>query len=69
MTSMVRRSFVTGASAALLSAGTGRRAFAAAPGFKTVKPGVITIANSGEMPMISVEDGKLIGCDAGPVTS
>ena len=36
----------------------------AAPAFKTVEPGVLTIANSNEMPMIAMEDGKLIGSDA-----
>src|SRR4051795_2417001 len=36
----------------------------AAPAFKTVAPGVLTIANSGEMPMIADENGKLIGSDA-----
>jgi ABC-type amino acid transport substrate-binding protein len=36
----------------------------AAPSFKTVSPGVLTIANSGEMPMIAEENGKLIGSDA-----
>src|SRR4051812_8620805 len=41
----------------------GRRADAA-PSFKTVSPGVLTIANSGEMPMIAEENGKLIGSDA-----
>lgn len=40
------------------------RARAAAPTFKTVEPGFLTIANSNEMPMIAVEDGKLIGSDA-----
>ena len=57
-----RRSFLAGAGATLFAT-TARRAVAA-PTFKTVKPGVITIANSGEMPMITVEDGKLIGSDA-----
>jgi len=41
-----------------------RRSAQAAPTFKTVSPGVITIANSGEMPMIAEENGKLIGSDA-----
>ena len=34
------------------------------PTFKTVEPGVLTLANSNEMPMIAMEDGKLIGSDA-----
>lgn len=52
--------------AAAVAAGAavaGRRAWAA-PAFKTVTPGVLTIANSGEMPMVAMEDGKLVGCDA-----
>jgi polar amino acid transport system substrate-binding protein len=48
--------------------GAGATAFSsrawAAPAFKTVEPGVLTIANSNEMPMIAMEDGKLIGSDA-----
>ena len=51
-----------GAAAALVTNRTG--AVAATPTFKTVEPGVLTIANSNEMPMIAVEDGKLIGSDA-----
>ena len=47
---------------ALLTAS--RREAAAAPAFKTVEPGILTIANSNEMPMIAVEDGKLVGSDA-----
>ena len=31
--------------------------------FKTVNPGVITVAINGDMPMTSVKDGKLIGTD------
>lgn len=57
-----RRGFMVGAGAALLGA-TDRRAEAEAS-FKTVEPGFLTIANSGEMPMIAMEDGKLIGSDA-----
>ena len=57
-----RRGVMAGAGAALL-AGTRRRARAATE-FKTVEPGVLTIANSNEMPMIAMEDGKLIGSDA-----
>ena len=45
-----RRAMLT-AAAAIGVAAIGRRAFAAAE-LKTVTPGVITIANSGEMPMI-----------------
>jgi ABC-type amino acid transport substrate-binding protein len=56
-----RRGFVAGSSAALL---TIRRHAVAATAFKTVEPGVITIANSNEMPMIAMDGGKLIGSDA-----
>src|SRR5580700_1836536 len=62
MMNLWRRGFMAGAGAALVAA-SGRRA-AAAPEFKTVAPGVLTIANSNEMPMIAMEDGKLIGSDA-----
>src|SRR3984957_14022919 len=57
-----RRGFVAGVGASALLASR-RRSFAA-PSFKTVEPGVLTIANSNEMPMIAMEDGKLIGSDA-----
>jgi polar amino acid transport system substrate-binding protein len=40
------------------------RSTLAAPSFKTVEPGILTLANSNEMPMIAMEDGKLIGSDA-----
>src|SRR5580658_960127 len=62
MMNLWRRGFMAGAGAALVAA-SGRRA-AAAPEFKTVAPGVLTIANSNEMPMIAMEDGKLVGSDA-----
>ena len=57
-----RRGFMVGMGATLLAAS--RRSAIAAPTFKTVEPGVLTIANSNEMPMIAMEDGKLIGSDA-----
>ena len=50
-------------SAGALLATPAIRSAAAAPPLKTVKPGVLTIANSGEMPMVAVQDGKLIGSD------
>jgi ABC-type amino acid transport substrate-binding protein len=53
---------MAGAGAAIITA-SGKRA-GAAPALKTVAPGVLTIANSGEMPMIAMQDGKLIGSDA-----
>jgi ABC-type amino acid transport substrate-binding protein len=57
-----RRGFMAGMGASLLVAA--RRGTVAAPAFKTVEPGVMTIANSNEMPMIAVQDGRLIGSDA-----
>ena len=62
-----RRSFLVGAGAAAALGtfgGLARPSWAAAPSFKTVAPGVLTIANSNEMPMIAMEGGKLIGSDA-----
>ena len=57
-----RRGFMVGVGATLLAGS--RRSAVAATTFKTVEPGVLTIANSNEMPMIAMEDGKLIGSDA-----
>ncbi|MFI5015152.1 MAG: substrate-binding periplasmic protein [Hyphomicrobiales bacterium] len=57
-----RRGFMVGMGATLLTAS--QRSAVAAPSFKTVEPGVLTLANSNEMPMIAMEDGKLIGSDA-----
>jgi polar amino acid transport system substrate-binding protein len=62
MVGIGRRGVLAGAAAGVLAA-SGRRA-GAAPSFKTVTPGVLTIANSGEMPMIGMDDGKLVGSDA-----
>lgn len=55
-----RRAAVAGAGAALVAARSGR----AAPSFRTVSPGVLTVANSGEMPMVGIEGDKMIGSDA-----
>jgi ABC-type amino acid transport substrate-binding protein len=57
-----RRGFMVGVGATVLAAS--RRSAIAAPTFKTVEPGMLTLANSNEMPMIAMEDGKLIGSDA-----
>jgi ABC-type amino acid transport substrate-binding protein len=57
-----RRGFMVGIGATLLAA-SGRSTLAA-PSFKTVEPGILTLANSNEMPMIAMEDGKLVGSDA-----
>jgi polar amino acid transport system substrate-binding protein len=62
-----RRGFMLSAGAALL--GSIHQGVAAAPAFKTVEPGVITIANSNEMPMIAMDGGKLIGSDAEIITT
>jgi ABC-type amino acid transport substrate-binding protein len=62
-----RRSLMAAAGAALLV--PPRIAAAAPPALKTVNPGVLTIANSGEMPMVSEQDGKLIGSDAEMITA
>jgi ABC-type amino acid transport substrate-binding protein len=35
----------------------------AAPAFRTVTPGVLTVAMNGDMPMTGIKDGKLIGTD------
>jgi polar amino acid transport system substrate-binding protein len=59
-----RRGFLAGSAmggAAL--AMRARAGHAAAPSFKTVSPGAITVAINGDMPMTSVKDGKLIGTD------
>lgn len=61
-----RRTVLQAAGAAGLAAalaGRGRPARAAPPSFKTVEPGVITVATSGDMPMAGVENGQLIGTD------
>src|SRR3954447_14927797 len=59
-----RRELILGLGAAATLATNRNRAVAATPTFKTVEPGVLTIANSNEMPMIAEENGKLIGSDA-----
>lgn len=68
-----RRKFLTRAAVAAVAAGLAGKAFesraAAAPAFKTVNPGVITVAMNGDMPMTSIENGKLIGTDGGMITA
>lgn len=56
-----RRGVMAGAGATLF---VGRAASAQAPRFRTVTPGVLTVANSGEMPMVGFEGDKMIGSDA-----
>ena len=59
-----RRTFVAGAAfGGMALAGLWSRPGFAAPSFKTVTPGVLTVAINGDMPMTSVKDGKLIGTD------
>jgi polar amino acid transport system substrate-binding protein len=53
-----------GAAAALAAPFVARGALAAAPKFKTVEDGVITIAMSGAMPVTGLKDGKIMGSDA-----
>ncbi len=59
-----RRNVILGAGAALLA---GRAV--AAPSFKTVEPGFLTVANSGEMPMVGFDGDKMIGSDADMVAA
>jgi ABC-type amino acid transport substrate-binding protein len=62
MIKILRRGFIAGAGAALATPSI--RRVRAAPSFKTVAPGVLTVANSNEMPMVGMDNGKLIGSDA-----
>lgn len=65
-----RRTFFTGAAACGVAlAGLRTRCGLAAPSFKTVSPGVLTVAINGDMPMTSVKDGKLIGTDGEMIVS
>ncbi len=57
-----RRGFLAGAATASLL-GIPRASHAEKFSFKTVTPGTITVAMNGDMPMTSVQDGKLIGTD------
>lgn len=67
-TDMSRRSLVRGAAGlglgALAGSVIGRRALAAAPRFKTVEDGFITIAMSGTMPVTGLQNGQIVGSDA-----
>src|SRR5215468_6402536 len=59
-----RRTFLLCAATGSATLGALRsRGGLAAPSFKTVSPGVLTVAVNGDMPMTSVKDGKLIGTD------
>jgi len=49
---------------ALATSMFGTGALAAAPKFKTVEEGFITIAMSGTMPVTGIKDGKIIGSDS-----
>ena len=59
--SFSRRGLMLGAGAAALG---GRQAAAAPSTFRPVTPGVLTVANSGEMPMAGIDGDKMIGSDA-----
>ena len=59
--SFSRRGLMLGAGTAVLG---GRQAAAAPSTFRTGTPGVLTVANSGEMPMVGIEGDKMIGSDA-----
>jgi polar amino acid transport system substrate-binding protein len=61
--SLLRRTAGIGAGA-LATSLFGADAIAAAPKFKTVEDGFITIAMSGTMPVTGVKDGQIIGSDA-----
>jgi ABC-type amino acid transport substrate-binding protein len=61
--SLLRRTAGFGAGA-LATSLFGAGAIAAAPKFKTVEDGFITIAMSGTMPVTGVKDGQIIGSDA-----
>lgn len=68
VTGLTRRTFLK--TAALVGAGIGIAAgsedgpaFGAGPKFKTANPGVMTVAMNGDMPMTSIENGRLIGTD------
>lgn len=60
-----RRTFLTGAAigGAAFAVLRPARGLSAAPSFRTVSPGVLTVAMNGDMPMTSIKDGKLIGTD------
>src|SRR5262249_45083948 len=59
-----RRTLFSGAAlGGIMLAGLRNKPGLAAPSFKTVSPGVLTVAINGDMPMTSVKDGKLIGTD------
>src|SRR6516164_6444336 len=64
-----RRTFLLGASVGgAVLGGLRSRTGSAAPSFRTVSPGVLTVAINGDMPMTSVKDGKLIGTDGEMIT-
>src|SRR5689334_9657806 len=59
-----RRTLFSGAAlGGFMLTGLRNKSGLAAPSFKTVSPGVLTVAINGDMPMTSVKDGKLIGTD------
>lgn len=59
----VSRRYFMGGVASLVTVGATGTARAAASQFKTITPGVLTVAAFGEMPASGIEDGKLVGLD------
>lgn len=53
-----------GAAALATPAILGSKAFAAAPELRTAVPGTLTMATTGDMPMVAIRDGNVIGADA-----
>jgi polar amino acid transport system substrate-binding protein len=61
--SFSRRQFVRGGLAAGLVTGVGWSSASAAPAFKTINSGHLTVAALGELPASGLDNGKLIGTD------
>ncbi len=64
-----RRTFFASSATAAATFALFRPARAAAPHFKTVSPGALTVAMNGDMPMTSVKAGRLIGTDGEMITA
>ena len=64
-----RRTFLASSATAATGFALLRSARAAAPHFKTVSPGALTVAMNGDMPMTSVKSGRLIGTDGEMITA
>lgn len=57
-----RRKFLISAGSGVLLSQVGP-VFAQKKSFKTIEPGVLTVAMTGDVPMSSVENGKIVGMD------